>query len=758
MDLGEVKTVRINDVEIDLQSRSIRRNGVATQPRAESFELLLYLIERRDRVVPKEELLSNLWRDTAVSDDSLVQCVLELRKALGDDARSPRFIRTVSKSGYQMIGRMNDANLPAAAVVETSAAVPPERTSRRAWMWGCAAGAAILGAILWMWLFRSRPATTLPNEPGAQQVLVLYFENQSRTAELNWLREGLADMLIANLSRAPKIHVLSREQMATLARRAGWNPQTAPRLEEALAMSTHAHAQILLLGKFGRFGDEIRITVQAHRARDGSLLRTETAATRRIDQIIGEMGLLSARLSRYLGSSERKAPADPAAMPMTSNLEAYRAYSMGVQHVSVLQLAEGIQLLERAVDLDPQFAAAYAALGSAYAVSWGRGVEGKPYLEKAFSLSNRLTERQRMYVVAWFALANSDFQEAIRDFRQIVAKYPGDAEAYCNLGRLLEGEGQFAEAIETEQLGLTADPDDPLLHNFLARVYCRAGKFDQALTESKRYVEISGGEPNAYDSLGTSYAWQGKYAEAEGAYREALRRKPDFDIALVHLAGVYYREGRYRDAIAGVKQYLRFAPADVDQSRGNAWLAWLYLRRGDVARSREATMMQVQVNGPVAFMGLAMLALKSGDLATARKVAQSASTVPERGNRGSDRYRPYLRGQLALAGGKGEEAIAEFKKVLAQPEPVGFVDWFDDCLADGYLKLGRLDEAIAEYQRVLGRNPNAALARYHLAEACARKGDKNLAGEEYQQFLDLWKDADPDLPEVRLARAAVARQ
>jgi tetratricopeptide (TPR) repeat protein/DNA-binding winged helix-turn-helix (wHTH) protein len=756
MDLGEAKIVRVEDVEIDLQSRSIRRDGTTSQPRARSFDLLIYLIEHRGRVVSKDELFTKLWRN-AVTEDSLVQYMLELRRALGDDARNPRFIRSVSKSGYQWIGRLNDTGAPAPSIVEAAPRPAPPRVSRRRpRLWGGIAAAAIVGVVLWLWVVRSRSVATPPNEPGTQQVLVLYFENQSRTPELDWLREGLADMLIASLSRSPKITVLSREQMAALARRAGWNTDTAPRLEEALAMSSNAHAQILLLGKFGRAGDEIRITVQMHRARDGSLLRTETASTRRVDEVIGQMGLLSERLSHYLDSSERKVSADTGAMPMTSNLEAYRAYSMGVQHVAVLQLAEGVQLLERAVDLDPQFAAAYAALGSAYAVSWGRGVEGKPYLEKAFALANRLTERQRMYVVAWYALANMDYAEAIQGFRKVVAKYPSDAEAYCSLGRLLEGEGRYDEAIATEKQGLTADPDDPLLHNFLARVYCRAGKFDQALTESKRYVEITGGEPNAYDSLGTTYMWQGKYAEAEAAYREALRRKPDFDIAQVHLAGVYYRQGRYRDAIAELKQYLRFAPADVDQARGNAWLAWIHLRRGDVAKSREAVALQAQVNGPVAFMGRAMLAIKSGDLAGAHKIIAAAGVIPERGNRGSDRYRPYLRGLLALAENKGDEAIAEFKKVLAQPEPVGYVDWFEDCLADGYLKLGRLDDALAEYQRVLGRNPNAALARYHLAEACARKGDRNLAREEYQQFLDIWKDADSDLPEVRIARAAVA--
>jgi eukaryotic-like serine/threonine-protein kinase len=498
------------------------------------------------------------------------------------------------------------------------------------------------------------------------------------------------------------------------------------------------------------------VTVQVHRVRDGSLLHTETVTARRSEQIIGEMGSLSARLARYLGNDEQKPAADSAAQPMTPNLEAYRAYSMGIQHVSVLELPEGIQLLERAVALDPQFAAAYAALGSAYSVSWGRAAEGKPYLEKAFSLSHRLTERQRMYAVAWYALANLDYPEAIRLFRQIVARYPGEAEAYCNLGRLLEGEGQYAEAIETERKGLAADPDDPLLHNFLARVYCRAGMFDEAVAESKRYVEVSQGESNAYDSVGTSYMWHGKYAQAEAAYREALRLKPDFDIALVHLAGVHYREGRYRDAIAELTQYLRIAPAELDQARGNAWLAWIHLRRGDIAKSREATAKQERVAGPLAFMGRATLALKSGDLAAARKAVETAGTVPERGNRGSDRYRPYLRGALALASGKGEEAIVEFKKALAHPEPVGFVDWFEDCLAYGYLKLGRFDEAIAEYERVLGRNPNAALARFHLAEACARKDDRTRANAEYRRFLDTWQEADPDLPELRAAKAAVA--
>ena len=593
-----------------------------------------------------------------------------------------------------------------------------------------------------------------PSLAGSQPVLVLYFQNQTHTSELDWLREGLADMLIADLTESRKVNVISRDQIASLARRAGWKRRGPPRLEEALAMANLAHAQVLLLGRFAKSGDEIPIVVEVHRARDGALLRTETASARRAEQVISAMGVLAGKVARYLGSGAPGPARDEGRLPMTANLEAYRAYSMGVQHVSVLELPEGVQLLQRAVELDPQFAAAYAALGSAYSVTWGRMAEGKPYLERASSLANRLSERQRMYVAAWYALANMDYPEAIASLRRIVAKYPGDAEAYSSLGRLLEGEGQYAEAIETERKGLAADPNDPLLHNFLARVSCRAGQFEQAVALSKRYVELSGGEPNAYDSVGTSYMWHGKYAEAEAAYREALRRKPDFDIALVHLAGVHYREGRYRDALAEVQQYVSIAPADLDQARGNAWLAWLYLRLGDVAKSREAVMKQVKVKGPLAFVGRTMLALKAGDVAEARRIAETAGTVPERGNRGSDRYRPYLRGMVALTAGRRDEAITEFQRAVKQTEPVGFIDWLEDCLAEGYLRVGRLDEAIAEYERVLGRNPNLALARFHLAEAYSRKGDKARARDEYRRFLESWKDADADRPELRAARSA----
>jgi tetratricopeptide (TPR) repeat protein/DNA-binding winged helix-turn-helix (wHTH) protein/TolB-like protein len=762
-------TYRIGDAYVSVPERWIRRGSDPVgRLRPKSFDLLLLLIETRGRIATKDEIIGRLWADTAVTDNSLVQCVIELRKVLGSGA-----IKTIPKVGYQLASNVETAVPPKPSLelestttvevdyseeltMEPPPALPAVGRSSKRMVTALSLGVISVAVVLVLLVFRRPvPLTTLPQIAGNHPVLVLFFENQSRTPELDWLREGLADMMIADLSRVPKVNVLSREQVAALASRAGWKPGTVPRLEATMALAARARAQVLLMGKFGKFGDEIRIMVQVHRASDGSLLRSETATAGRMEQVIGQMGLLSAKISRELTGSLPDDGQQTASPPITSNLDAYRAYSLGVRQVSLLNLPEGTRLLKEAVELDPQFAAAYAELGHAYSVIWNVPQEGNRYLQEAFSLSSRLTERHRLYLAAWYALANNDFSEAIRAYRQIAVRFPYDAEAFHSLGRLLEGEGQYDQAIDVERQGLTADPDDPLLQNFLARVYCRAGRFNEALAASRRYVELTGGEPNALDSLGTTYMWQGKYAEAEKAYRDALQRKPDFDIALVHLAAVHYREGRYREVMAECDRYLQLVSQDLDKARGYAWQSWIHLRRGELAEARETAAREVAVASPLAFLSASLIAIRSGNVEPARHLVETAPIVPERGNRGTSRYRLYARGKVALAEGDKDEAIASFQRALQQPEPVGFIDFLDDCLADGYLQLGRFKEAIAEYGRVLRRNPNDAMARYHLAEAFSLKGDGAAAREEYRRFLEIWENADSELREVKIARAAL---
>ena len=146
---------------------------------------------------------------------------------------------------------------------------------------------------------------------------------------------------------------------------------------------------------------------------------------------------------------------------MTDNLAAYRYYSLALEKAQAMHNEEAIALLEKAVALDPEFAMAHARIGYAYAVTGDDAEKARPHLEKAFQLSNRLTEKDRLYINAWYSIANLDYPGAIGPFRKIIARYPMEVEAYLRLGYLLRGEGQHEEAVRVLKQGLVSRSRKP---------------------------------------------------------------------------------------------------------------------------------------------------------------------------------------------------------------------------------------------------------------------------------------------------------
>jgi tetratricopeptide (TPR) repeat protein len=308
--------------------------------------------------------------------------------------------------------------------------------------------------------------------------------------DLDWLREGLADMLITGFSRSRSLTVLGRGQLQLLLERAGHEPGEQLRLDEALSIARRTRAEVLAVGSFARLDEKVRIEVQLYDAVTGSLLAAESLTADR------------------LGAT----PAEPAGRRglvevMTDNLEAYRYYSLALGKAQGLHNAEAVTLLEKAIALDPQFAMAHARIGYAYTITWNYPEKGKRHFERAFQLSDRLTEKDRLYLTAWYAIANQEYSRAIVTFRLLVANYPFEVEAYLRLGRLLQGEERAEEAISVLKQGLTIDPDAPDLYNVLGGVYSSLGRHDEAARMHQRYVELAPDEPNAHDSLGMSYHW-----------------------------------------------------------------------------------------------------------------------------------------------------------------------------------------------------------------------------------------------------------
>lgn len=182
---------------------------------------------------------------------------------------------------------------------------------------------------------------------------------------------------------------------------------------------------------------------------------------------------------------------------MTNNLEAYRYYSLAIEKTQALHNQEAVELLEKAVALDADFAMAHARIGYVYALSWGLAEKGKPHLERAFRLSERLTEKDRLNIAAWYATANLDCPNAIRAFREIINRYPSETEAYWRLARLQAGEEQMNEAVETLKQGLAIDSEAKDVYNTLGNTLSAMGRHSEAQTAHERYVALASNEPNA---------------------------------------------------------------------------------------------------------------------------------------------------------------------------------------------------------------------------------------------------------------------
>jgi tetratricopeptide (TPR) repeat protein len=766
---------RFEDVEVDPSRGCLVRGGLEQHLRQQSFHLLLYMIERRQRLITKEELIENVWQGAAVTDNAVVQCIKEIRKALGDDPHEPRFIRTIHKLGYRCIASVTE-------VPSVSEAAPPDlaipqtaSAARRAAYWHpeprlrwILAGIAILaGMAIAGWAVLRHSAAppvevTLPSVPGRKALAVMYFENQSAKPDLNWLSEGLADMFITDLAHFDRLTVLSRQQLHLLLKRSGHRPSDGIHLDEALDIARKSHAEAVLLGSFMTLGEKTLINVRLFDTASGQLLDTDQFVVDQAADILTRVDLLTPRLAAHLGA----APLDihkqaGLAEAMTNNLEAYRYYSLGVSKAQSFQNAQATVLLRKAIQLDPKFAMAYARIGYAYSVTDFLPEKGKPFLAKAIQLSDRLTPKDRLLVTAWYAIARQDYPGAIRTMQQIVDQYPLENEAYTRLARLLYGEERPQETIAVIQRGLAVDPDYGDFYNVLGVCFLGLGRYDEAIAAHQRYVQLAPNEPNAHDSLGMSFQQSGKYERAVAEYNAALSLDPEFEPAIIHLGDVYFQQGRYGEAVRQYRRYIQVTGSDTARAVGYASIAHVYWRLRDFSRAEQAAANEARYANGAVWSSL-LLALERGETAREARLRERFLTYfrdvhyPGRGSRDELRSYEYYLGTLALSDKQPGQAIAHFQTALRHLPPSSGLDLYEDCLANAYLELARPDDAIQEYQRILRLNPSYPLAQYHLAQAHRRKGQVVEARAAYERFLQIWKGADADLPEMVDARKELA--
>ena len=397
--------------------------GVALTPKG--FDILVLLIENRNRVVSKDELMNHLWADTFVDEANLSQNLFVLRKALGESAQDQRYIVTVRGTGYRFAEEVRKAleTKPGEVPVDRTqqSSFEPENpklsrgSGRYAWAIAIAtvAMAVTVGTVYFQ---RSKSRVSIENKDvvlaTTENTMVLAdFENRTGDPAFD---NTLSQALLIELEQSPFLKVLSTEQVNGTLKL--MNLQPGSRLTRAVAMEAceRNNAKAVLAGSIAAVGREYLLAIEALECRDGSLLASEQSrsVTREgtLDALSRSASQIRVRLGESLPSVEKFDR--PLREVTTSSLQALKAFSEAAQMIrEERNEPAAARMLERAVELDPQFAMAYAYLAIA---NYHMGDEDRAavYQTKAYALRNRVSERERLLLTdAYRLLVTHDAEE-----------------------------------------------------------------------------------------------------------------------------------------------------------------------------------------------------------------------------------------------------------------------------------------------------------------------------------------------------------
>ena len=758
--------------EFDVARGSLRHEGKELPLRHQSLQLLLYLIEHPQTVISKDTLAEAIWGHTSVSDNALTQCITEIRRVLNDDPHQPRFIKTVPKVGYRFIaevGIVRDAQEPVDSEAELvrpqsgmkwqQTVIPSAHTRSPAQSQGFALrrqgwrliAIGIASALLFMLSgdcdgVIARSSATMSLATATSTLVVFPLANETGQPDMDWLREGLSDMMIADLPHVDKWNVLSREKTHALLNDS--NRSGVLRPNQSLAIARSVSATDYVVGTISSAGTQNTINIEVRSGRDGHLLGADTASLNDPTQIVAEAGLLASEIARLLGfpGGATLSLADV----MTSNVDAYRYYSLGLEEAEQFQNAQAVELFQKALKIDPKFAMAYARIGYAYAVQDFQPEAAIPYLEHALRLSGKLSALNQLYIEAWLAIAHSDYNTAIVILQQITRQYPSETEATCQLSRLLRGQERLDEAAALLKNAIQINPNAKDLYNAYGFILIAMQHPQEAIQAYQQYVVLAPRNPNGYDSLGMAFELAGQYEPAVSEFNRALTLDPEFEPAIVHIGDTDYQMGRYRDALSNYRRYIQVTDSSDAKAVGYGDIATIYLTLGDLAQAQTAAEAEMHYNHNFVWHAL-LIALQMHQRDRAAQLEERLfSNLPdaERGSPRDLRLDFFYRGYIDLKNGDAQGAISQFRSALRHLPPSSGIDSYADCLADAYLELGMNREAIAEYQHILSLNPSYPLAYFHLGQAYLNLHDRQDAATAFHHFLDANPTADQDSPQV----------
>jgi len=435
-------------------------------------------------------------------------------------------------------------------------------------------------------LMKEKVATIQVAVAKKKSIAVLRFVNRTRQESLDWLEQGIIEMLAADLSQSRQLNLLPSDRVAQAFKELAVDKRSAADSAVALMIAQHLNAEAFVSGAYFLRHDSLFIELELHDSKNGALMSKEIVGGGGLENVFTMMDQIAKNLrgDLQITMQETREVDHSIADFMTKSVDAYKYYALGIDAANKLYYDEAMSYFEKAIAEDSSFASAYLHLAICY--SHINNLErARSLLAKAVASSGSTTTKERLNILAMAALTNGDIPQAIEIYMQITELFPEDDEAHYNLGTYYESFGMRTRAIEQLEAAVAMNPENKLAHNQLAYVYAKSGKIDYAFHSLKKYLKLAPDEPNPYDSMGEILQMEGRIDEAIPWYKKALSKNDHFKPSWLHLAGAYLDNGEVEKVFKTTKKYLLISESKDDSVQALAWMAKAFLAQGDLPQA-----------------------------------------------------------------------------------------------------------------------------------------------------------------------------
>jgi len=619
-----------------------------------------------------------------------------------------------------------------------------------------------------------------PKLTDKDTIVLAEFANRTRDPVFDdTLKTGLS----VALNQSPFLNVVSDGKMMATLRLMRRPPDTKVTLDIAQELCQRAGSKAYVAGSIASLGSQFVLGLKAVDCQSGDTLAEEQATAAAKEKVLGALGEAASKLRGKLGES--LVTVQKLNVPLyeetTSSLEALKAYSLGLKE-DRRNGSGGLPYFQRAIELDPNFARAYQAVGVDYedVAELGRATS---YYAKAFQLREHTSERERLDITAfYYQSVTGELEKAARSYQEGVERYPRRPEWRGNLADMYAAQGLFEKAAKEYRAVMPLASDDVALYSNLANSLLALQRFDEA-QEIVQQVEARNLDNGVLRDALYALAFLKADSPAMAKAQQWFQGKPEENLGLSLASDTEAYLGHIRRARELTKRSVDSAIHADSKETAAIWEQIAAQREaafGNRAEARKAAGdgLKLAPTSPGAAAEAALAFAMAGDAARAESLGQDLNTRFPLHTQMQSLWLPSIRAQLEL--NRRNPALALTTLQSASAIEFGQIDFITNvsCLyptyirGEAYLAAQQGAEAAAEFRKVLDHSGivwncwTGALARLGVARANALQlktsqgtdaAARVRALAAYKDFLTLWNDADPDIPILKQAKAEYAK-